>query len=47
MGANYSGVIDLNSNQDLLRFAGETSLAVNDLFWTSFLSFDLQLPFAT
>ncbi|CAF0755639.1 unnamed protein product, partial [Didymodactylos carnosus] len=47
MGAQYSSLNDLKSNEYLSRFVGEESISVNDPFWNQFLSFRLVSPFTT
>ncbi|CAF0880831.1 unnamed protein product [Adineta ricciae] len=47
MGAQYSSVSDLKSNEYLSRFASEESITSTDPFWNQFLSFRLQSPFTT
>ncbi|CAF1028148.1 unnamed protein product [Adineta steineri] len=47
MGAQYSSLNDLKSNEYLSRFVSEESISSNDPFWNQFLSFRLQSPFTT
>ncbi|CAF0810057.1 unnamed protein product [Adineta steineri] len=47
MGAQYSSLNNLKSNEYLSRFVSEESISVNDPFWNQFLSFRLQSPFTT
>ncbi|CAF3752355.1 unnamed protein product [Rotaria sp. Silwood1] len=47
MGAQYSSLNDLKSNEYLSRFVSEETISVNDPFWNQFLSFRLQSPFTT
>ncbi|UJR32022.1 hypothetical protein I4U23_019491 [Adineta vaga] len=47
MGAQYSSLSDLKSNEYLSRFVSETSISSTDPFWNHFLSFRLQSPFTT
>ncbi|UJR14717.1 hypothetical protein I4U23_001710 [Adineta vaga] len=47
MGAQYSSLNDLKSNEYLKRFVSEESISVNDPFWNQFLSFRLQTSFTT
>jgi hypothetical protein len=47
MGAQYSSLNDLKTNEYLSRFVGEESISVNDPFWNQFLSFRLQSSFTT
>lgn len=47
MGAQYSSLNSLKSNEYLSRFVSEETISVNDPFWNQFLSFRLQSPFTT
>ncbi|CAF4257562.1 unnamed protein product [Rotaria sp. Silwood2] len=47
MGAQYSSLNDLKSNEYLSRFISEESISINDPFWNQFLSFRIQSPFTT
>jgi hypothetical protein len=47
MGAQYSSLNNLKSNEYLSRFVSEETISVNDPFWNQFLSFRLQSPFTT
>ncbi|CAF5216130.1 unnamed protein product [Rotaria magnacalcarata] len=47
MGAQYSSLNELKSNQYLSQFVSEEIISVNDPFWNQFLSFRLQSPFTT
>ncbi|CAF0946391.1 unnamed protein product [Rotaria sordida] len=47
MGAQYSSLNELKSNEYLSRFVSEETISVNDPFWNQFLSFRLQSPFTT
>ena len=47
MGAHYSSVNDLQSNEYLIRFVNEEIISPDDPFWTQFLQCRLQAPFTT
>jgi hypothetical protein len=47
MGAQYSSLNDLKSNEYLTRFVSEESVSADDPFWNQFLSFRQQSSFTT
>ena len=47
MGAQFSSLNDLPSNEYLSRYISEEILSADDPFWNFFLSSRLQSPFTT
>jgi len=47
MGAQYSSLNDLKSNEYLTRFVSEQQISVNDPFWNQFVSFEFRSSFTT
>lgn len=47
MGAQFSSLNELESNEYLSRLVSEESLSSNDPFWNQLLSFRLQCSFTT
>lgn len=44
MGTTPSRYEDLSQNPHLERFCGKQSIAANDIFWSSFLSYNIRPP---
>ncbi|CAM4769107.1 unnamed protein product [Rotaria magnacalcarata] len=47
MGAQYSSLSDIKTNEYVSRFISEEAISTNDPFWNQFLSFSQQSPFTS